>query len=118
MPDREIGKALFQIKCLCGGDSTLTENAVLHTVPPCDTYMQLPAGIYARGLRIWWNLETLEENHGRDAPGTCKRVSSSDVMPGWGCCQCKLYNGIGRDRCKGCDHLVCGLNDELVEAAS
>ncbi len=33
---------------------------------------------------------------------------SKNVFPGWGCCQCRAYNGLQRDRCKFCGHKCCG----------
>lgn len=35
---------------------------------------------------------------------TCKFTATSYVMPGWGCCQCKVYNGMQRLQCKHCGH--------------
>lgn len=30
-----------------------------------------------------------------------------NVMPGWGCCECRTYNGLQRDQCKRCGHPCC-----------
>lgn len=30
-----------------------------------------------------------------------------EVMPGWGCCNCRFYNGIQRPFCKNCGHIRC-----------
>ena len=29
------------------------------------------------------------------------------VMAGWGCCRCRVYNGVWRENCKQCFHLRC-----------
>lgn len=31
----------------------------------------------------------------------------SGVMPGWGCCKCRIYNGKQRTECRGCGHTRC-----------
>ena len=41
------------------------------------------------------------------AEKTCQYVETDHVMPGWGCCQCALYNGAWRQFCKSCKHPVC-----------
>ena len=30
-----------------------------------------------------------------------------NVMPGWGCCACRTYNGLQRKACKICGHECC-----------
>jgi hypothetical protein len=30
-----------------------------------------------------------------------------NVMPGWGCCKCKSYNGLQRQKCNWCGHECC-----------
>ena len=38
----------------------------------------------------------------------CKFVEPDKfVMAGWGCCQCKTYNGLQRKDCKRCGHKPC-----------
>lgn len=37
----------------------------------------------------------------------CQYVESEYVLPGWGCCQCHVYNGAWRRVCKACKHPVC-----------
>lgn len=38
----------------------------------------------------------------------CKLILDEPaVVPGWGCCQCKTYNGLQRDDCKLCGHACC-----------
>jgi hypothetical protein len=38
---------------------------------------------------------------------SCKPVDIPNVMPGWGCCKCRAYNGNQRDNCKICEHPRC-----------
>ena len=40
--------------------------------------------------------------------------ASPYLAPGWGCCQCKVYNNILRERCKRCGHEVCGKAKEKI----
>ena len=38
----------------------------------------------------------------------CKLLDGlSNVTPGWGCCQCRIYNGLQRKECKRCGHKPC-----------
>jgi hypothetical protein len=37
----------------------------------------------------------------------CKYLDSPYILPGWGCCNCHLYNGIGRVVCRGCGKPPC-----------
>jgi hypothetical protein len=37
----------------------------------------------------------------------CEHIRAENVVPGWGCCQCKSYNGYQRDVCRGCNHAHC-----------
>ena len=37
----------------------------------------------------------------------CKYIDSAFIMPGWGCCRCRLYNGIHRPVCRGCGEAPC-----------
>lgn len=38
----------------------------------------------------------------------CKLVlNGKHVMPGWGCCSCRTYNGLQRACCKRCGHECC-----------
>lgn len=32
----------------------------------------------------------------------CDFVAGSHVAMGWGCCRCRVYNGIQREACKSC----------------
>jgi len=45
---------------------------------------------------------------------SCKKISHPNLMPGWGCCQCKTYNGEQRLACKQCRHPYCGAKAEEV----
>ena len=37
----------------------------------------------------------------------CKHVRGSCLVPGWGCCKCKVYNGYQRTTCRDCNHTAC-----------
>ena len=42
--------------------------------------------------------------------GHCQNFSDlNNVMPGWGCCMCRTYNGHHRNECKHCGHKRCDL---------
>lgn len=32
----------------------------------------------------------------------CKYVDSVYIVPGWGCCRCRIYNGMQRTTCRNC----------------
>lgn len=98
---------LYEIVCVCGGQASLSASAVYHTMPTCMSYDHLPPDEFARGLRLWWVLEAAEKDP--EYVG-CKRVQGRTVAPGWGCCKCRVYNGLGRATCKKCEHPCCGLN--------
>jgi hypothetical protein len=34
-------------------------------------------------------------------------AGDSNLLPGWGCCECRTYNGLQRDQCKRCGHACC-----------
>jgi hypothetical protein len=38
---------------------------------------------------------------------SCIKISHANLMPGWGCCQCKTYNSEQRQYCKNCTHICC-----------
>jgi hypothetical protein len=40
---------------------------------------------------------------------TCFHVRGTHVVPGWGCCRCRVYNGYQRDNCRACGHPACYL---------
>ena len=37
----------------------------------------------------------------------CSHVRGSHVVPGWGCCRCRGYNGYQRSHCRVCGHPSC-----------
>jgi hypothetical protein len=38
----------------------------------------------------------------------CQRIDNLDqVLPGWGYCKCRSYNGYQRALCRRCGHLQC-----------
>lgn len=38
----------------------------------------------------------------------CEFIEQTDsLLPGWGCCQCGVYNGLQREICKWCKHKRC-----------
>jgi hypothetical protein len=39
-----------------------------------------------------------------------------NVLQGWGCCQCRTYNGLQRAFCKMCDHICCNPEKPKPEA--
>lgn len=39
----------------------------------------------------------------------CKFISGENVMPGWGCCECRSYNGLQRRICGNCGHIPCNV---------
>ena len=51
----------------------------------------------------WRNRGTMAQRQ-----GDCELLLDlPDVLPGWGCCQCRTYNGLQRSRCKICGHECC-----------
>jgi hypothetical protein len=36
----------------------------------------------------------------------CQFIHESNVMPGVGCCNCRAYNGLQRELCKNCRHIL------------
>jgi hypothetical protein len=39
---------------------------------------------------------------------SCKRIDDvPQILPGWGCCQCHVYNGYQRSSCRSCGHPHC-----------
>jgi hypothetical protein len=45
---------------------------------------------------------------------TCFHVRGSHVVPGWGCCCCRVYNGYQRSNCRACSHQACYPTDGLL----
>lgn len=48
----------------------------------------------------------------QDDKPRCTPIEHRGLMPGWGCCVCRTYNGEQRERCKHCDHARCDLKPE------
>lgn len=44
---------------------------------------------------------------GNDELTACIYIESDSVLPGWGCCKCRNYNGAWREKCLACGHQVC-----------
>jgi hypothetical protein len=43
----------------------------------------------------------------------CKAIENiPNLMDGWGCCNCRTYNGKQREECKSCGHERCDLSHE------
>lgn len=40
----------------------------------------------------------------------CEFIKDTHVMPGWGCCECRAYNGLQRIVCKVCGRSNCGVD--------
>ncbi len=36
-----------------------------------------------------------------------KIINIPGLAPGWGCCRCRVYNGMWRWECKHCGHPPC-----------
>jgi hypothetical protein len=47
---------------------------------------------------------------------TCQAISHPNIAPGWGCCNCRTYNGERRDICKSCKHQRCDYVDTKSES--
>jgi hypothetical protein len=41
----------------------------------------------------------------------CVAIEHPNLMPGWGCCVCRTYNGNQRAECKWCQHKRCDVNE-------
>lgn len=37
----------------------------------------------------------------------CVLLEHPNLMTGWGCCECRSYNGLWRDQCKTCGRRAC-----------
>lgn len=44
----------------------------------------------------------------------CVAIDHPNLMPGYGCCQCKTYNGNNRSTCKTCNHQRCDNPKQLL----
>lgn len=56
-----------------------------------------------------FSLEDILRLLGVDNPNSegCQSIEHPNVIPGWGCCNCRVYNNNARANCRGCDHLRC-----------
>jgi hypothetical protein len=43
-------------------------------------------------------------------PKRCSKIEHRNIQPGWGCCNCRTYNGEQREACKVCQHKRCDQN--------
>ena len=43
----------------------------------------------------------------------CVKINHPNLQPGFGCCQCHVYNGDQRQECKGCKHPRCDNAPEV-----
>lgn len=49
----------------------------------------------------------------------CKLLTNiPNLLPGWGCCKCRRYNGAQRAACLMCGHPYCGPPYEVVTQES
>lgn len=46
-----------------------------------------------------------------DKDKRCEAIEHPNLMPGWGCCICKTYNGEQRPTCKICNHNRCDKSE-------
>jgi len=44
----------------------------------------------------------------------CKHVRGEHVVPGWGCCKCRCYNGYQREKCRSCGHPPCYETESAI----
>lgn len=42
-----------------------------------------------------------------DEKKRCQVINHANIMPGFGCCVCRTYNGDHRKECKQCGHKRC-----------
>ena len=49
-----------------------------------------------------------------DPPATCLHVRADHIVPGWGCCRCRCYNGYQRLECRNCGHPPCYETDSTL----
>ena len=41
----------------------------------------------------------------------CIKIQHPNIQNGWGCCECRTYNGDQRSACKQCRHIRCDEDD-------
>jgi hypothetical protein len=46
----------------------------------------------------------------------CEAINSPHILPGWVCCQCRIYNGPQRAECKHCGRTHCPNIDRVALA--
>lgn len=46
----------------------------------------------------------------QEKPKRCNAINHPNLQPGWGCCNCRTYNGDQRSECKVCKHKRCDKN--------
>jgi hypothetical protein len=44
----------------------------------------------------------------------CQHIRSEHIVPGWGCCKCRVYNGYQRAACRSCGHVPCYLLEGVL----
>lgn len=54
------------------------------------------------------------EPKGPKGSDVCQAISHPSLQPGWGCCQCRTYNGEQRHVCKVCKHQRCDVNADTL----
>ena|ERR1700730_1963517 len=45
--------------------------------------------------------------NGHPKRNRCESIDSKNIMPGFACCKCNVYNDIERVLCRNCDHRRC-----------
>ena len=50
-----------------------------------------------------------DDEHTVMAPRGCWPVVTANAPPGWGCCQCGVFNRGDRTACKACTHVRCDV---------
>lgn len=65
--------------------------AVQHPLPICAQFEALEADEFAKAASI-------------DIDCRCELLATEGLVPGWGCCSCRCYNGDWRVSCKHCTH--------------
>lgn len=46
----------------------------------------------------------------------CDKIDHPNIQSGWGCCQCRIFNGDQRIACKQCGHSRCDDNNEMIKS--
>lgn len=45
----------------------------------------------------------------------CKPIDHPNILPSWGCCECRTLNSDFRPECRYCGHERCDVLDEDTE---